>query len=104
MTPALEGRTEATVICISFSPSSSIFIHVARDRITLTALKGGAGYFRPLPAIFVTNEEPHPCAQGAAELEHVLSSSTARERSDLVLLETGSCAWCHSWSMFNTPF
>lgn len=87
VTPALEGRTEATVICFSFSPSSSIFIHVARDRITLTALKKGAGHFRPLTAIFVTNEEPHPCTEWAAKLEHVLSSSTACMR-DLTL-----CCW-----------
>lgn len=86
--PALEGKTEATVICFSFSLSSSIFIHVTRDRITLTALKGGVGHFRQLPAIFVINEEPYPCAQSELQnWEHVLSSSTVRIR-DLTL-----CCW-----------
>lgn len=86
--PALEGKTEATVICFSFSPSSSIFIHVTRDRITLTALKGEVGHFRQLPAIFVINEEPYPCAQSELQnSERVLGSSTVRIR-DLTL-----CCW-----------
>ena len=84
----MEGKTEATVICFSFSLSPSIFIHVTRDRIALTALKGGVGHFRQLPAIFVINGEPCPCAKSELQnSEHVLSSSTVRIR-DLTL-----CCW-----------
>lgn len=59
-----------------------------RDRITLTAIKGGVGHFRQLPAIFVINEEPYPCAQSELQnSEHVLSSSAVHIR-DLTL-----CCW-----------
>lgn len=86
--PALESRTETTVICFSFRPSSSIFIHVTGDRISLTALKGGVGHFRQLPAIFVINEEPYPCAQSEVQnSERVLSSSTVHTRDPTL------CCW-----------
>lgn len=97
MFPALEGKTEATVICFSFSPSSSIFIRVTRDRITLTAvkfIKRGVGRFGHLPALFVINEEPYPCAKGTAKLRACAQfQHGAWKSSDLALLETGSCVW-----------